>query len=396
MSNSFRYTTAIDKIRRMKKRIKVIPGGTSAGKTYAIIPILIDTAIKNPNTSISIVAESMPNLRRGAMRDFLNIMKMTNRYIDSHWNISNSVYTFTNNSYIEFFSADSGDKLRGARRKILFVNECNNIKKDAYLQLAMRTSEDIYLDYNPTHKFWIEDVLKSDEAEKLVLTYKDNEALDDTIIDFLEEKRELAKTSEYWRNWCDVYLDGKQGRLDGVIFNNWDIIDNIPNDARLLGVGLDFGFSNDPAAATAIYKWNSKLILDELFYETGLLNSDISKRFNELIPRQTYIYADSAEPKSIAELQRYGHRVFKAKKGKDSINYGISILQEYDILITNRSNNVKEEFSKYSWKEDRDGEKINVPEDRYNHAIDGIRYFAVSKLDSPILENQPRFKISKY
>lgn len=379
MINGFKYTTAIKKIRKMKARIKIIPGGTSAGKTFSILPILIDKAIKNPMTEISVVSESLPHLRKGAMKDFLKIMKMTNRFISSNWNKTNSIYTFTNGSYIEFFSAGDAETLRGARRNILYVNECNNIKKEAYVQLAMRTDGDIYLDYNPSHLFWVEEVKNEFESEVLKLTYKDNEALPISVINFLESKRKLAATSDYWANWCKVYLDGELGMLEGVVFNNWSEINKVPEEAKLIGAGLDFGYTNDPSSLTMVYKLDNTIILDEIIYRTGLLNPEISKLIkNNNIKCE--IIADSAEPKSIAELKRYGHRVIGAKKGKDSINFGISILQEYDILITRRSNNIKNEFNKYSWKKDREGNHLNIPEDLNNHAIDGIRYLAMAKL----------------
>jgi phage terminase large subunit len=210
---AFKYTKAISKIRKMKARIKVIPGGSSAGKTIAILAILIDKALKNPNTSISVVAESTPHLRRGAIRDLIGILKDTKRFNRQQWHTTNSTYRFLNGSYIEFFSADQGDKLRGARRDILYCNEANMITREAYLELAMRTNEDIYLDYNPTNQFWVKEVLQDDNSELLTLTYKDNSALPQNVIDFLESKRELAKTSEYWTNWCKVYLDGQEGKL---------------------------------------------------------------------------------------------------------------------------------------------------------------------------------------
>jgi len=398
VESEFKITTALKKIYNMESRIKIVQGGTSASKTFSIIPILIDRACRDSNLSISIVSESMPHLRKGAMRDFLNIMKMTNRYVDSHWNRTNSIYTFGNGSFIEFFPADSADKLRGSRRNILFVNECNNISNEAFNQLSMRSDKDIYLDYNPSNKFWVDEVLKSDEAERIILTYKDNEALSPTIINFLESKRELALTSEYWENWCKVYLDGLQGMLEGVIFQNWTTIPNVPIEAKLIGIGLDWGFSNDPSAATAVYRYDGKLILDEILYDTGLFNKDISDRITEYlrtnnISNRISIYADSAEPKSIAELRKFGHMIFGAKKGKDSINYGIETLQQYDIQITKSSFNVIDEFSRYSWKVDKNGMTLSIPEDTNNHCVDGIRYLAISKLNNPSLDGQPRFKI---
>jgi phage terminase large subunit len=378
MSKGFQYTTALDKIRRMTKRIKVIPGGTSASKTFSIIPILIDKCARE-KISVSIVSESMPHLRKGAMRDFLNIMKMTNRYVDSHWNRSNSIYYFANGSYIEFFSADSADKLRGSRRDILFVNECNNISEESYIQLAMRTSKDIYLDYNPSHKFWIDNVLKSDESEKLTLTYKDNEALAPTIIKFLEDKRRLALTSDYWKNWCKVYLDGQEGRLEGVVFDDWKTIDYIPENAELLGYGMDFGFTNDPTTLIGVYRIDDKIILDEVIYQTGLTNNQIANIIKqEQITKE--IYADSAEPKSIQEIRNYGIKIFPAKKGKDSILFGIQLMQEHNLYVTKRSVNIKKEFERYSWKKDRDGNVTNTPIDNFNHTIDAIRYLFASKL----------------
>lgn len=381
MSNKFVHTTAIKKIRKMKARIKIIPGGSSAGKTYGILPILIDKACKTPNLSISVVAESMPHLRRGALRDFVNIMKMTGRFFREHFNVTNSVYTFANGSYIEFFSADNDSKLRGARRNILYINECNSISFNAYNQLAMRTDMDIYLDYNPTHQFWCDtEVEPLKDSEKLILTYKDNEALSQTVVDFLESKISLASKSEYWKNWVNVYVFGKVGKLEGVVFENWQTIKELPQEAKLIGYGMDFGFSNDPTALVAAYKWNQKIILKELIYKTGLINSDIHKIMETCVDKNFLIWADSADPKSISELQRYGWSIYGAKKGTDSINHGISIMQEYDILILEDSVNLINEFSRYSWKMDNTGKATNKPEDKNCHGIDGTRYLFSQEL----------------
>jgi len=377
--SKFIYTTALDKIRKMTKRIKVIPGGSSAGKTYSILPILADMAIRTPNLSISVVSESMPHLRRGALRDFQNIMKATNRWVDSHFNKTNSVYTFSNGSYMEFFSVEDSAKLRGARRNILYVNECNNISGEAYTQLAMRTDQDIYLDYNPSNRFWIEDVLKSDEAEKLILTYKDNEALSQSVIDFLEEKRVLAQTSEYWKNWCRVYLDGQQGKLEGVVFDNWRTIDSIPVEAELIAYGGDFGYSNDPTTIIGVYKYNDSLVLDEVLYQTGLTNNDIARILKQEDIREE-IYFDNSEPKSIRELKNYGLRALPTVKGRDSILYGIQLLQEKELLVTRRSAHIIEELERYMWKKDREGNTLNIPIDAFNHTIDAIRYVVQVKL----------------
>lgn len=373
-------TTSIQKIRKIKERKKVIQGGSSSGKTYAILTILIDYAIRNAGTSISVVSESMPHLRRGALRDFLNIMKSTNRFFDERFNKSSLTYTFYNDSYIEFFSADSPDKLKGARRNILYINECNNISYEAYQQLSIRTSGDIYLDYNPDRTFWaITDVSNEPDAKRIVLNYKDNEALPQNVIEQFEINKKKAETSEYWKNWCRVYIDGLVGSLEGVVFNNWSEIDRIPEEARLIGVGIDFGFTNDPTAAVAVYKFNDEIILDEVLYRTGLTTGDIDKLLD--INKSVEIWADSAEPRTIQELKNRGWRIFGAKKGKDSILYGINLIQEYNLLVTSRSENLINELQNYQWLKDREGNKINVPIDAFNHMIDAIRYLFISKLN---------------
>lgn len=374
----FRYTTAISKMRKMKARIKIIQGGTSGGKTFGILPILIDQAIKLPNITISVVSESMPHLRRGCIKDFLNIMKSTHRFIDKHWNTTISTYKFGNGSVIEFFSVEDGDKLRGARRNLLYVNECNNIKYDAFNQLAMRTDGDIWLDYNPTHKFWIEEVKESNESELLILTYKDNEALSANIISFLESKRELAKTSSYWANWCKVYLDGQTGSLEGIIFNNYSIIDTLPDEAKIIAIGVDFGYTNDATAVVAVYKFNEKIVVDELIYQKGLLNSQIAKMIKDT-GIDTYIFCDSSEPKSIDELKINGLYARPVKKGAGSVLYGIQLLQNYEMLITKKSKNLITELENYKWK-DKDGEALNQPIDNFNHCIDALRYVAMERL----------------
>ena len=389
----FKYTKAISKIRKVKSRIKVIQGGSSAGKTIAILAILIDKALKTPNLSISVVAESTPHLRRGAIRDFINIMKATQRFSDTQWHITNSTYTFKNGSYIEFFSADQGDKLRGARRDILYINEANNVNREAYLELAMRTNGDIFIDYNPSHAFWNKEVLEGDDAQLLILTYKDNNGLPQSIIDFLESKRELAKTSEYWENWCKVYLDGLEGRLQGTVFNNYKTIDKVPEEARLLGLGMDFGFTNDPSTLIALYKWNDEIIADEIFYDTGLLNSDIAKLIKSSGFDRNPIYADSAEPKSIADLKRMGIKIFPTDKGRDSVLYGIELIQEQKLSITKRSTNLLRELSKYIWKMDKEGANTNVPIDAFNHAIDALRYGIMMLLKKTRMEGVRPFRI---
>lgn len=378
----FQSTTAIKKLHALKKRKKVIQGGTSAGKTFGILPILIDRCIRTPLLETSVVSESIPHLRRGAMKDFLKIMIATGRYRDGQWNRSSLKYTFTNGSYIEFFSVEQPDKLRGARRNVLYVNEANNIPFEAYNQLAIRTSGDIWIDFNPTANFWAhKEVATEDDADFITLTYLDNEALPLTIVKDIESARDKAKDSTYWHNWWQVYGLGKVGSLDGVCLTGWEEI-KLPEEARLLCYGMDFGYSNDPTTVIGLYKYNDAYIFDEVLFQKKLLNSDISNLFkaNDI---NGIVYADSAEPKSIAELRTYGHKVLPCTKGKDSIVYGINLINQNKIYITNRSKNLIKELQSYSWMKDREGNTINKPIDAFNHCIDACRYAITSQLQTP-------------
>jgi phage terminase large subunit len=378
---SFIQTTAQKKIYQLKKRVRIVQGGTSASKTFSILPFLITYAVQKPNQSISVVSESMPHLKRGAMKDFLNIMIMTGLYKDNQFNKTESRYKFTNGSYIEFFSADQPDRLRGARRDVLFVNECNNIDFESYHQLAVRTKKFIYLDFNPSSEFWVHTELINDrDSDFVILTYKDNEALDPNIVKEIEKAKEKAETSEYWANWWRVYGLGEVGMMQGVIYKDFQIIDELPSEARLLGGGLDFGYSVDPAAAVLAYRYNGAYIFDEQLYTTELTNPDI---YNKLFHINTIWVCDSAEPKSIEELRRFGMKVDPALKGPDSVLHGIQLLQSERIFVTKRSLNLIKEMRNYCWDKNRQGETLAKPIDKYNHLLDACRYWALNNLTQP-------------
>ncbi len=318
---NFQVTTALKKLAKLKKRKRVVQGGTSASKTWSILPLLIDKAQSVPNREISVVSESIPHLRRGALKDFLKILVATGRFDANKFNKSTLKYTFSNGSYIEFFSADQDDKLRGARRTDLYVNEANNVSFEAYNQLAIRTSGTIWIDFNPTSTFWAHtEIATQEDADFIKLTYKDNEGLPLPIVKELESNRVKALTSTYWANWCSVYLDGEIGNLEGACIPDWSRIDKLPEEARLLCYGMDFGYTNDETTLIGLYKWNDGYIFDEVIYQKGLLNSDISRLLKEGDIKDI-VWADSAEPKSIAELKSYGHLVEPVKKGKDSNIY---------------------------------------------------------------------------
>lgn len=375
-------TTAQHKIARLNKRVRIVRGGTSSSKTFTIIPLLITYCANRPNTEVSIVSETIPHLRRGALRDFLKIMDLTNNFNPDNYNKSTLTYTFSNGSYIEFFSADNPAKMRGARRDVLFINECNNVSWEAYHQLAVRTRNFIYLDYNPVSEFWVDTELMNDpDSCYVVLTYKDNEALEPSVVAEIEKARERAKTSQYWANWWKVYGLGQVGSLQGVVFDNWQQVDGIPKDAKLKGYGMDFGYTNDPTTLIAIYEMDGVDYWDEVIYQTQLTNPELSKLMKSNgIEQSANIYADSAEPKSIAELKQMGWRgVEGAVKGADSITFGIQRIQERTIKVTKRSLNIIKELRSYTWATDKDGKTLNKPIDAFNHSIDAIRYFYASE-----------------
>jgi phage terminase large subunit len=379
----FIRTTAINMMLALDKRIKGIQGGTSAGKTFGILPILINKAIKKSGLEVSVVAESVPHLKRGAMKDFKKIMIKTKRWNNSAWHSTDSIYRFANGSSVEFFSADNDAKLRGARRDILYMNEANNMTLHAYNELASRTKQDVWMDWNPTSPFWFHEELKGDsDVDFLVINYTHNEACPQSAVDFILKAKEKSKTSKFWENWYNVYGLGKIGSMDGVIFSNWQQVDSIPEEAKLFSYGMDFGFTNDPTTLVAVYRYDNKLIIDELIYQTGLLNSDIVRLCKNLEDKNVYITADSAEPKSIEEIKRAGIYIKAANKGKDSNNHGIDILQQHDILIKSKSVNLIKEFRNYTWDADKAGNKLNKPIDAYNHGIDALRY-AVEGLSVP-------------
>ena len=373
----FQRTTSTNKILKLKKRVRIVQGGTSAAKTYGILAVLIARASAVPEIEISVVAESIPHLRRGALKDFIKIMKWMNKWHESQFNKSLLTYQFLNGSSFEFFSADDSSKLRGARRDVLYINECNNITFESYNELAIRTKKAVYLDFNPANEFWVHTELKDEpDSEFIILTYKDNEALDKSIVEQIEKNRLKAETSSYWSNWWRVYGLGEIGMLEGVIFSNWKQIDVLPAEAKLIGIGLDFDYTNDPTSAIEIYNYNGTRILNELVYQTGMLNSDIAKR----LPKNVVVYADSSEPKSIDEIKRYGITIKGVTKGKDSINYGIDVMQQQEYLVTSNSVNLIKELRAYCWDVDKAGTRLNKPIDNNNHAIDALRYHEMETL----------------
>ena len=375
---AFKYTTAISKIRGMKARKKVIQGGASAGKTFGIIPVLIDKATKNPNQEISIVTQTIPQLRRGALKDFVKIMKLTGRWVESRYNKSLLTYNFANGSYIEFFSADQEDRIRGPRRHILYINEANRLTFDTYHQLSTRTENDIYLCFNPTAEFWAHtEVLNEANSELLVLTYRDNEALPQNVLEDFETARiKAAKGSNYWTNYVKVFIEGQVGNLQGVVFEDWETIEAIPTAARLEGYGVDFGFSDSAFAMVGVYKLDGAYYLKEIVYSTGMTNIQAS----EAIKRTDFdidaiIYADSAEPKSIYAMQLEGLNIMPCASKTDIRSYAIDKLQSQTFYVDQESTNLIDNLRRYVWATDKNGKSTGKPKKEHDHAIDAVIYF---------------------
>ena len=364
-------TTALTKIVHLENRTKIIQGGTSSGKTFCIIIDLISKCINNPGLEVSIVAETIPHLRRGALKDFIKILKAFNIYYDDLYNRSLLKYTFSNGAYIEFFSADTPEKIRGARRDICFINEANRLSFDAFNELNIRTRKNTYLDFNPVSKFWAHDLQKDDNTDFIILTYKDNEALDVSIVEQIRKAEVKALTSSYWANWVKIYARGLIGSIQGAVYENYTVIDEIPKEAKLIGAGLDFGFSSDPSALIYIYKYNDKRIIEEQLYKKKLVNQELAKYLPENIP----IIADSAEPKSIHEIRLSNNKLIikGAKKGKDSILHGIQLMQNESYLVPKSSINLIAELRGYVWDSDKTGKQINKPVGP-DHLLDALRY----------------------
>ena len=360
-------TTAVQKLLKLRKRIRGVAGGTAASKTISILQILIDKSQTDKTPKLtSIMSESMPHLKRGAMRDFLNIMQDHGYFDPNRWNRTDFIYTFETGSKIEFFSLDMPHKVRGPRRDRGFINEANNNPRETFDQLEVRTKEEFWLDWNPTNEFWFYDIMNErDDIDFITLTYKDNEGLDPAIVQSIESRKAN-------KNWWQVYGLGQLGEVEGKIFTDWKIIDKLPHEARLEGYGLDFGYSNDPSAIVAIHYYDGGYIVDEIAYQKGLSNKQIADIFNNN-PR-ALVVADSAEPKSIDEIASYGVMITAANKGQGSVLQGIQYVQDQRMSLTKRSTHLIKEYRNYMWKTDREGKILNEPDHTWSHGMDAVRY----------------------
>lgn len=366
---TFSDTSARRKIWALTKRIRAVKGGTSASKTISIMCWHIDYCQQKRNTpTISTIAsETYPHLEGGVIRDFKSLMKDRGYWNEDRWNATKHFYTFETGNVLEFTSVDTYGKAHGPRRDTLWLNECQYLPWVIVDQLIIRTRQIVWMDWNPTEAFWFHEELlphRPDEIDYITLNYKDNEVLDEITIREIESHKHDA-------NWWQVYGLGEEGELQTRIYTNWGFLDEIPADARLKGKGLDFGYTNDPTALIDLYEWNDCYIIDEQLFEKGLFNSDIAKTIGK---NTVLTVADSAEPKSIAEIAQYGVNIIGSKKGKGSISHGIDSVKSKKIFVTKRSLNVIKEYRNYIYIKDDTGKITNEPRDLFNHSMDAIRY----------------------
>lgn len=370
---AFKDTSATRKIFRLSKKIRAVSGGTSASKTISILVWLIDYCQSTKNKVVTVVGESVPHLTLGCIRDFQNIMVSNGYWNDDRW--VDKKYTFEDGTILEFISFDKFGKAHGPRRDVLFLNEANYLPYNIADQLITRTRETVWLDWNPTVEFWFytEMLGKREDVDFIgeggnypPLTYLDNDALDENSIKEIEAHRHNA-------GWWKVYGEGKLGELEGKIFPNWEILDEVPKEARLERRWVDFGYTNDPTAIGDMYYWNGAYVLDEQLYEKGLSNKQIAE-FLRNLPKVLTV-ADSAEPKSIDEIRSYGVSVVPSTKGRDSVIHTIQAVQAQRIYVTRRSFNIIKENRNYMFLVDRDGRVLNQEDPLCaNHHMAGIRY----------------------
>jgi phage terminase large subunit len=379
-------TTSLRKVASLKKRIRVIRGGQGAGKTISILILLINHAASKADKEILVISAELTKMRLTVIKDFVKLMKLIGIFDESRF-IAETLYRYPNGSFIKFIGLDKSDVGKGLRSDVAYFNEVNKCDFESYRQVASR-AKIVFADYNPDAEFYIDtDVITRKDCDFLQLTFEDNELLSpderSEILLYKEKgynEDESIKNS-YWANLWQVYGLGNIGNLEGVVFSNWSIVDEIPKEATFISHGLDWGFSNDPTALIEVHKYDGKIYVNELVYQTKLTNSDIInklKHFN--INSEQCIVADSAEPKSIQDVSNAGFWVEAAKKGPDSIKASIDRLQQYEICITSKSTNLIKELRQYRWAKDKEGKALNAPEDAFNHTIDALRYVALNKL----------------
>ena len=361
-----------------RARVVVNQGGTSSGKTYSIMQVLFTLAINDAGSVTTVVGQDIPNLKVGAYRDAKTIHGLSPQ-LQAAFPVINEgerIIKCVNGSIIEFKSYADAQDAKSGKRDYLFINEANGISYEVYWQLAIRTRKKIFIDYNPSARFWVHDeVIGREGVELLISDHRSNTFLTE------DEHARIEGISD--PELHKVYARGKTGKISGLVLTNWDICDSLPEREawKMSCYGLDFGFTNDPSALEHVVLAHGDLWVDEVLYSTQMTNPMIAERAKAVgLNEQMEIVADCAEPKSIRELQAAGLWVTASPKGQDSIVSGLDILKRYRMHVTRRSLGLLSNLRSYKWDKDRDGNLTNKPEDRNNHGIDAVRYVALKRL----------------
>jgi phage terminase large subunit len=344
-------------------------GSSRSSKTYNILIWLIVYLLKFPGTSLSVVRATLPAIRGSVFRDFKEILLRMGVFDERGLNRTEMVYRFPNGSFAEFFATDSEQKLRGRKRHILFANEANELSFLAWQQLKLRTTGFAIVDYNPSfdEEHWLCRLNGEKGTYHFISTYRDNPFLEEAVVAEIESLRE--KNDSLWR----VYGLGLQAVVEGLIFRDVEVVEVFPQWCQKVAVGLDFGYAQDPSAAVRCGVAEGCLYVEELFYRTGMLASDL---IAGLKPYGRYrVISDSADPRLIQEIRNGGINIHPAVKGAGSVLAGINGMLEWKIRVTGRSYNLLREFRRYAYARDREGRWLNVPVDGFNHGIDGVRYY---------------------
>ena len=376
MEKNVKVSVVFEKNYNARTKIIVNQGGSRSGKTFSILQLLaLVKAFEGTDMVFSIVRKTMPALKASSMRDFFEILKANDLYDERYHNKTENTYLLNGNLF-EFMSLDQPQKKRGAKRTYLFINEANELNLEDWIQLSLRTEKQIYLDFNPSmDEHWIYDiVIPRQDCTFIHSTYLDN-------LKFLPEElvREIENLKSVDQNYWRIYGLGEIGQIKGLVFTNWEVVDEYPSECKWTSYGLDFGFSNDPTALIKIGYSGGDLYLDEMIYSRGLTNQDIGKWMNQLgITKADEIIADN-QPKCIYEIRLEGFNIKPTFKGQDSIITGIDIMKRQRFKVTKRSVNLIRELKNYKWKEDAAGNALNVPVDRFNHGIDAVRYVVMNR-----------------
>ena len=348
-------------------------GGTRSSKTWSVLQLLYLVARESPDPlMISCVTDTLPAVKRGMFRDFQNMLLDEGLWDDNALNKSDMIYTVKPGVCIEFFGCDNASKVHGPARDILFINEAQRIPREIFRQLDVRTTLKVIIDFNPVRRFWGETDFVGDKYVTIHSTYKDNPYLSKQQVEAIERN---AKDANWWR----VYGEGQTGGLEGLVYPQIETIEALPEDLTGEDVkfvtGLDFGFQNDPTAIVKIYMRGMNLYIDEVCYDTKMLNRTIAERLKDEGLHKTMTICDNAEQKSIIELRGLGCMAFPCIKGKGSIKAGIQQVKQFNIFVTKRSTNVLDEADNYTYvKDNLTDTYTNEPIDAYNHAWDAIRY----------------------